>query len=564
MAETQQTQPLTLYYDSYGNMIQETWCGPAQSWRRASRSRADHISVPLGYSGEPAPPVCCLGYVQTEGNVSGCMREMKAHCWLDQKHVSSYDNTESTEGALRYYWVEEDVWRTDSGERGLPGGVVEQVVEVRGGGRVQLTRPPWSESSQLVHSVWQGRGLTNQHPLQPPLTYMPDTTHFPSTTTQYQQGIGQFSETADQHSYTKPQFLTGTSHCPPGTARYQPESNQCPPASTRDVRWAWVCGLAGGSGDDDDEWASVGVVGGVWKRQVRLASGKRHQYVGTCVTVRTPHTTPPAASLPHQHTRVRRRHNRPRPRSKHKTNRLASTGQDMKLWGRTGRGGAGGATRSAKCSVSSRAHVSGRTGGDVGGQSSPPDSLTPAGATLPGHVPAAHTLTHIDYDSLRPEWHQSTTWEDAQPHQCSDHVPGHQNVHVPRAKSHLTNTSFPARDGRCLQRGPRQEDGGGSGVGLVEGRHGEGEGACLGLGGSGGQASGTCGALGQTAAPAPPVSARASTRAHTRSRNARSSASGRHSVSARTSGSSRTRERGRNSVGEKSDRCVRESESWPK
>ncbi|XP_063603642.1 uncharacterized protein LOC134779415 isoform X2 [Penaeus indicus] len=311
----------------------------------------------------------------------------------------------------------------------------------------------------------------------------------------------------------------------------------------QDMIWASMCAMY-----PSVAWNSVGVRGGA-ADGAGVEAAKNHQSASTCVAARAPRTP----AVPYAYTASARR--RSRVRNEQRPYAPKNTSDDLKVWTRKSRRSECEVTSESMPSMPSMDQLFVRRGRNEGREPSPQPQHGPtaAGATLPGH-PTPHTpLTRIDYDNLAPDWHKHMSWEELRRPSTFNGVDGLMGQ-VPHASesSLATDSSGHPHIRHHLTEGVRR-----SSVGVV-GRRGEG----AWRGGPRGQASVTCGALGQ-AGPGPPVSTRALPRAHTRSRTTRSnSVTGDSSVNSETDRVSKTRNTRSGSV-TSVQVSLGDGESWP-
>ncbi|KAK3855951.1 hypothetical protein Pcinc_037691 [Petrolisthes cinctipes] len=310
----------------------------------------------------------------------------------------------------------------------------------------------------------------------------------------------------------------------------------------RHMMWASLCAVCEGVewtgvdekwAGDGEMWAGVGEVGGVCECR-GTNTGEAHQCVGTCVTCCADRS---CASLPAHHDRGHERRCRVRHKQRH---RKHATEDNMKGRQKQGKPREVSGKRSSGEAVSCTVKVCDRQGKAV-----PLASTTPAGATLPCHT-APHTLTRIDYDNLRNDWHEEIEV-------VLSHMKERQEVAPPQPQHQPTDSSL------FRQSRPQKASlGRRSVVAGAEGRRGEGAWP----GGPHGQGSGTCGAAGQ-AGPPLPVSVRALPRAHVRP----TPVSLTPGVTSANSASVRRRSNGAvrraKSVSERSVSVSGASETWP-
>ncbi|XP_071537362.1 uncharacterized protein [Panulirus ornatus] len=430
---------------------------------------------------------------ESEADHRECLGKLKARSWVEGRYMRSYgEEKTSSERPLNCYFGGRDVprFREVRGVRGKAAMAGVDDSEEASLGRSHSDRPIPAHCGD-GRSVWEARGRSLQR------RYPPDTAHYPHMT----------SRRTSCHS------------------------------DPQDVIWSSMCAMYPGVA-----WASVGGMGGAGEG-VWVDPGEAHQYGGTRVATRADPRTPGQVQ---DSTGNRRRQCRVRDKQSH--HRQLNISEDTKLWCRTGeRVAYDGRTRGP--GMPSMDQLIERPGCGGARQCAAQRSLTPAGTTLPGHTAFAHTLTHIDYDNLRPAWPRK---EEEQGY-CSgverrqDTVP-----HTSSAPPSSDDSSHCHRRHREPRLGPRSSAG-------DQGRRGEGAWP----GGPRVQASGTCGALGQ-AGPESPVSARTLPRAHARSRHTCSSSSvlSENSVSSESSSVGALSEDSQ-SVGDTSVRVnISDCESW--
>nr|XP_053644614.1 serine/arginine repetitive matrix protein 2-like [Cherax quadricarinatus] len=359
------------------------------------------------------------------------LARLRSRYWLQEECLGNYQEEKASRDAMGYYWVEKDIWEPQVGE--VKGQVMKQAVNNSQEGvitRLNIARPS-PVDCDCGWNLRQDEGWGVRRPHYPPSAH----------------------------------------YCPLITL-----DNTTYVAQPHDM--LWMCQMYPGV-----EWTGEG--GG---QQAGVGTGKPGQCVGMSVPQRTP------APL-HSSTRHRKSHYRER--NEKKQDKQKKMWQEMKVWCRSDGGVCDTTPTHHTCDVNTKDHLLQQRACGEGGQS--PAHHRQRAATLPGHTAstlpghtADHTLTHIDYDSLRLEW-QHLRYDNR-------HSATHTNRGAPLSVDLLGPHAGP-------QEARREEW---SAAGVPGGRD---EGAWP--GGPEGWTSGTCRALGQPGAEASVLS-RALPRAHVR------------------------------------------------
>ncbi|XP_045598226.2 uncharacterized protein [Procambarus clarkii] len=404
--------PINLYYDAFGNAIDD------EAWVGAGGRRRSGGPPPSG----SGPGPYYLSYGLKHGpDCPECLGDLKARYWVERECLRNYNERKVSEDATGCYWVEKDIWGRREAEITL--GEVMHEAENDGEetfiGRADRERPLAVECGG-GRSMWQGVGWD----LPPhPTHYCPLVTH-------------------DNTSYGAPHqdVLWMYTDYPR-------------------VEWAGVGGIGRQAGvDSGGSCQSVG--SGVTARtspapallhtsatpallhtsatpaqlhtsatpaQLRTPAQLQHtsatpaQLQHTSATpAQLQHTSATPAQLQHTsatpaqlytsatpaqlHTSATHRKRQHRTRNDKKRQKHVKSARGMKLWSRPGGGGpCDRLTQSELAPASDHLFEGGCGEGD--GSLAPHHLTTAGGATLPGHT-HSHTLTHIDYDSLRSGWQQ--------------------------------------------------------------------------------------------------------------------------------------------------------------